>query len=244
MLNVTYNQAPSASIDKTIRDFQLLYYHLRTPGGENWQRTSWMGINILKYPSDLWIYQELISWLKPDLLIETGTWSGGSALYLSHLCDLVGKGEVLSIDLSPQPNLPQHPRLTYITGSSTAPAVMVRVRQRAHNKQTIMVILDSDHTAPHVLHEMQLYHPLVTPGSYLIVEDSNINGHPAAPGWGPGPMEAVMQFMQENRDFEIDKECEKLLLTANPNGYLRKRGGPPKPAPPHPGKDQPVPASS
>ncbi len=85
-----------------------------------------------------------------------------------------------------------------------------------------MVILDSCHTKDHVLAEMRLFHKLVTPGSYMIVEDTNVNGHPASPSHGPGPMEAVWAFLAENRDFEQDKKRERLLLTFNPGGYLRK----------------------
>ena len=85
-----------------------------------------------------------------------------------------------------------------------------------------MVILDSDHSFDHVLEEMNCYAPLVTKGSYLIVEDSNINGHPVRPNWGPGPMEAIEVFLQQNSEFISDRRCEKFLLTQNPRGYLQR----------------------
>ena len=85
-----------------------------------------------------------------------------------------------------------------------------------------MVILDSDHTRDHVLRELELYAPLVTPGSYLVVEDTNINGHPVAPEFGPGPMEAVEAFLETTDEFEVDRAREKLMLTFNPSGYLRR----------------------
>lgn len=69
---------------------------------------------------------------------------------------------------------------------------------------------------------------LVTLGNYLIVEDTNINGHPVLPGWGPGPMEAVEEFMQEAEDFVVDQSREEFLLTFNPRGYLRRRGATPE----------------
>ena len=85
-----------------------------------------------------------------------------------------------------------------------------------------MVILDSDHRKPHVLEELRIYGRLVPKGSYVVVEDSNINGHPVFPGYGPGPMEALEEFLAENKDFAIDETMEKHLMTFNPKGYLRK----------------------
>jgi cephalosporin hydroxylase len=87
---------------------------------------------------------------------------------------------------------------------------------------TVLVILDSDHSKQHVLNELRLYHSFVTEGSYLIVEDSNINGHPVLPQFGPGPMEALDEFLQENDDFVIDESKHKFLITFNPRGYLKK----------------------
>ena len=86
-----------------------------------------------------------------------------------------------------------------------------------------MVVLDSDHSRDHVLQELELYAPLVTPGCYLVVEDTNVNGHPVSPGFGPGPMEAVTEFLGTTDDFEVDRGREKLMLTFNPSGYLRRR---------------------
>jgi len=87
-----------------------------------------------------------------------------------------------------------------------------------------MAILDSDHARDHVLRELELYGPLVTPGCYVIVEDTNVNGHPVSPEFGPGPREAVDEFLRRNDDFEVDRERERLLMTFNPSGYLRRRG--------------------
>jgi cephalosporin hydroxylase len=86
----------------------------------------------------------------------------------------------------------------------------------------VVVILDSDHSAEHVLEELRLWSEVVTPGSYLIAEDTNINGHPVYPGFGPGPAEAVATFLAERSDYSIDASREKLLLTWNPGGYLRR----------------------
>jgi hypothetical protein len=129
----------------------------------------------------------------------------------------------VSIDVRTSPRRPRHPRISYWLGSSTAPYLVDRVRQRASDCWPVVVILDSDHRADHVLRELRLYGPLVTPGSYLIVEDTNVNGNPVYPDHGAGPLEAVRAFLQEDSSFFVDTEREKLLLTFNPGGYLKKR---------------------
>ena len=87
---------------------------------------------------------------------------------------------------------------------------------------TVMVVLDSDHSKAHVLEELRLYSPLVTKNSYLAVEDSNQNGHPVSPFSGPGPMEAIQEFLGTTRSFVIDRSREKFYLSFNPSGYLKK----------------------
>jgi cephalosporin hydroxylase len=184
--------------------------------------THWMGVPLLKCPLDLWVYQEILFDLKPDLVIETGTFHGGSALYLANLMDLLDKGEVITIDVDDSRQRPRHPRITYITASSTDPEITGKLRDAASGKQTVMAILDSDHSRDHVLNEMRIYSELVTPESYLVVEDTNINGHPVRPGWGNGPMEAVNEFMNENTAYVIDRNKEKFFLTMNPKGFLKR----------------------
>lgn len=197
--------------------FHRMYYGLPD---RTWNNTTWLGTSILKCPLDLWIYQELVVRLRPDVIVETGTNKGGSAHYLASICDLVDKGKVITVDISAAPNRPVHPRITYIEGSSTSPETLARIADEVSG--TVMVILDSDHSCAHVRDELVAYSPLVTSGSYLIVEDTNLNGHPAARGWGPGPMEAVEEFLQSHREFSVDRDCEKFFLTFNPRGYLRR----------------------
>ncbi len=195
-----------------------MYYHQGVAGG-TWQDTRWMGVSLSKCPFDLWVYQEILFELKPDLIIETGTFKGGSALYLGHLCDVLRHGSILSIDIAPI-QMPEHPRVEYFVGSSTGAEAISLAQERAKSASTVMVILDSDHSRDHVLRELELYGPLVTKGSYMIVEDTNVNGHPVALSHGPGPMEAIDAFLPTHPEFQIDSSREKFNLSFNPRGFL------------------------
>src|SRR5687767_13445130 len=156
-----------------------------------WAGTKWMGVPAMKYPADAWTYQEIIFDTRPDLIIETGTNQGGSALFLAHMCDIAGRGQVVTVDIEEVPGRPSHPRITYVTGSSTAPEVARRIADMAGRAGAVMVILDSDHSERHVSEELEIYAPLVSPGCYLICEDTNVNGNPVFKKHGPGPMEAL-----------------------------------------------------
>lgn len=187
-----------------------------------WSTNKWLGVPVHKSPLDLFLYQEIICEIKPDLIIECGTYEGGSALFFSSMLDLIQKGQVLSIDIAPQSNLPTHPRLTYLRASSTSSEAMEKVQSMINPEDVVMVILDSDHSKDHVLNELKLYSKVVTTGSYLVVEDTNINGHPVLPNWGPGPMEALTEFLKENAEFVIDQSKHKFFVTFHPNGFLYK----------------------
>lgn len=168
-------------------------------------------MSALKYPTDLWIYQEIMAEVRPSTIIETGTWMGGSALFFAGLCDLLGQGRVLTIDVERRRPIPEHPRLTFLQGSSTAPKTLATVREHVGEGGRVLVVLDSDHSYDHVLEELRLYGPMVTPGSHLIVEDTNVNGNPVLPSWGAGPMEAVSTFLGERDDFVADRLREELI---------------------------------
>jgi cephalosporin hydroxylase len=198
--------------------FHRLYYDTAV-----WKDTHWLGVRTQKCPLDLWVYQEILHEVKPDLVIETGTAHGGSAYYLASLMDLIGRGEIVTVDIHPIEGRPEHPRITYVTGSSTADEVVQEVERLAEGHDRVLVILDSDHSRDHVLDELRIYNRFVTPGSYLIVEDTNVNGHPVMPEHGPGPMEALDDFLAEADGLEIDAAREKFFMTFNPRGFLRKR---------------------
>ena len=208
---------------EVVERFHQLFYNAHL-FGETWGKTRWLGVPTLKCPLDMWVYQEILFEERPDLIVECGTASGGSALYLASVCDLIGHGKILTVDLDEQPDRPGHPRITYLRGSSTSGDILDQVRAAIRPADRVLVILDSDHHQSHVLEELRLYGPLVSPGSRLIVEDTNLNGHPIDPEFGPGPMEAVEELLKTHPEFEVDSSKEKFLMTFNPRGYLKKIG--------------------
>jgi cephalosporin hydroxylase len=204
---------------RVVRPFHQLFYD---SGAQTWSNTRWLGVSAQKCVFDLWIYQEILHELRPAVIIECGTANGGSALFLASVCDLLDHGEVITVDISEEDRRPVHDRITYLAGSSTAPEVISSIEERVGGRTPVLVILDSNHERVHVLDELRLYSPLVSAGSYLIVEDSNINGHPVLAEFGPGPAEAMEQFLAESKEFNVDRTREKYFLTFNPGGYLQK----------------------
>lgn len=200
--------------------FHELYYESRV-----WRNTFWLGVETLKCPLDLWIYQELLHEVRPRYIIETGTAAGGSALFLASVCDLLGTGEIISVDIEERPARPAHARIEYLTGSSVAEETVRAIKERVASAGPVLAILDSDHIQQHVSRELRIYGAMVTEGSYLIVEATNVNGHPVLQSHGAGPMEAVESFLRETSQFTPDRDREKFFLTFNPKGYLRKIKG-------------------
>lgn len=207
--------------NEIVDNFHRLYYDSRLLGKTH-GNAFWLGTPVYKCPMDLLIYQEIIFDTKPDIIIETGTMDGGSALFMASVCDLIKHGKVFSIDIEHRNSLPKHDRITYLLGSSVSDDTIRRMRNLIKDHDKIMVVLDSDHRMEHVLKELEIYCNFVTIGNYLIVEDTNMSGHPVAQEFGAGPMEALEEFMKTNKQFMIDKEKETHLLTFNPNGYLKR----------------------
>ena len=189
------------------------YHNVAAP----WTETYWRGRGVAKCPLDLWIYQEIIFETKPDLLIETGTCIGGSALFFASIFDMLGHGEVVTVDAAHFDNQPKHDRITYLRGDSASMEVFTEIDERATDKR-VMVALDSLHTYEHVKAELEWYGPLVTPGCYLVVEDTAVDAN-----WKkPAARAAAREFVAANPGFEIDRERERHLLTLNPAGWIRR----------------------
>ena len=207
---------------KIVDAFHRLYFDGPAGEGRVHHRTTWMGVTCLKSPLDLWAYQEILAQVRPDLVLETGTHMGGSALFLAHMLDLLGKGEVITIDVLAHAGRPEHARLRYLQGSSADAALVRALLEPRPRGETRLVILDSDHSKAHVARELELFAPEVSLGSYLIVEDTSVNGHPLLPDFGPGPYEAVEDFLSGSAEFAVDASREKFLMTFHPGGFLKR----------------------
>ncbi len=178
---------------------------------------SWMGRPIIQLPEDMIRIQEVIWRLRPDVIVETGVAHGGSAVFYASLFAAMGKGRVIGIDIDIRPHnraaIEQHPmspRIMLIEGSSTDPATAAAVRTSIDAHETVLVILDSNHAQAHVQRELELYAPLVTPGSYIVACDgimAQVAGAPRTrPDWGwNNPLTAIDSFLEQNPDFRIDE---------------------------------------
>jgi cephalosporin hydroxylase len=211
-----------AEVERVAREFTQVFHGLRK---QTFSTTTWLGVPLVKTPNDMIVLQQILTETRPELVIETGVYLGGSALMFASLMDLLGiDGEVIAVDIdlaAVRPKVTEHPRIELIEGSSVAPEVVSRIRSAAQGKRT-MLDLDSDHRAHHVLEELRTYTPLVTPGCYAIVEDSFLGGRPVRPEAVPGPSEALDAWFGEDPPFVPDRWHERYLLTQNPRGYLRR----------------------
>lgn len=193
-------------------------------------QTTYFGVKAWKSPLDSWIYQEMIFETKPDVIVEIGNAFGGGTLALAHLCDLLGKGKVIGVDLT-QAEIPErvkrHPRITFIEGDACR--CFEKVAKLIPADARVLVIEDSSHTYENTLNVLRTYSCLTQEGDYFIVEDS-ICRHGLSVGPDPGPYEAIEAFVKENGDFEIDRQKESFLITWNPKGFLRRKRGNPREA--------------
>ena len=193
-----------------------------------WKRLSYRGVRTLKNPLDMWNYQEIIAERGIEWIVETGTRHGGSALFFADLLAARGaSGLVISVDIDHDfLQAPRHERLRLLKGDSAAPEVVNAVKALLPaDRPPMFVILDSDHRKAHVLRELAAYVPLMQSGDYLVVEDSCVNGHPVRPDFGPGPMEAIEEFLGLNQDLLIADRAreDKFGCTFAPRGYYLKK---------------------
>jgi len=197
---------------------------------------TWLGRPIIQFPQDIVAMQEIIWEIKPELIIETGIAHGGSLIFYASMLEIIAaNGQVLGIDIDIRSHnrdeIEKHPmfkRIKMIEGSSTEESVVNKVYDFAVDKSPILVVLDSNHTHEHVLKELELYSPLVTKGSYLVIFDTVVEDMPdeffADRPWGRGnnPKTAVKYFLKNNDRFVVVKDIEeKLLITVAPDGYLK-----------------------
>jgi cephalosporin hydroxylase len=204
---------------------------------------TWLGRPIIQFPEDVLRIQEVIYYLKPDVIIETGVAHGGSLILWASLCKAMDKGRVIGVDIEIRPHnrkaIEAHelfPWITLIEGSSTDPGIVQQVFSLIKASDVVLVILDSNHTKQHVLAELEAYHKAVTPGSYIIATDGimqDIYDVPRGkPEWiNDNPSQAAYEFAQRHPNFVIEQPSwafnESELnknITHWPGAWLRKIG--------------------
>lgn len=202
---------------------------------------SWMGRPIIQLPEDMVRTQEVISRVQPDVIVETGVAHGGSLIYYASLCKAMEKGRVVGVDIEIRPHNreaieahPMFPLITLIEGSSTAPEIVRQVKSLIQPGETVLVILDSNHLRDHVTAELEAYHNLVTPGSYIVATDGIMQDLHDVPNgdksWDKdNPVEAALAFADQHPEFELEQppwpfnesELDK-NLTYWPSAWLRR----------------------
>jgi cephalosporin hydroxylase len=191
---------------------------------DNFSNVNWLGHPVWQNVLDLWTIQEAIYEVQPDLLLETGTNRGGSALFYAHLFDLMDKGRVITCDIERMRTV-SHPRITFLEGGSTSPGVVDAIRDAVANTAgAVMVILDSDHSEPHVAEELETYGTFVTPGSLMLVQDGVIDTLATFRADRPGPLPAIRTFVRNHPEFQVEQaRSKKFLISHHPSGWLRRK---------------------
>jgi cephalosporin hydroxylase len=202
---------------------------------------SWLGRPIIQLPEDAFRLQEIIFRVKPDVIVETGIAHGGSLLFHATLCRAMGKGRVIGVDIDIRPHnrqaIEEHELkalIQLIEGNSILATTKTSVATNIRPNETVMVILDACHSKEHVLKELELYAPLVTPDSYIIVMDGIMEQLAECPqanadwAWN-NPSAAAKAFIEANADFAMEEPSfvfnegsVKNWLTYAPGGVLKR----------------------
>ena len=217
---------------KLSAEHRLMYQH------------SWLGIPIIQLPGDIVAMQELIWRLRPDFIVECGFAHGGSAVLYASILELLGKGTVIGVDVEVRTYnrvaIEGHPlahRIRIVEASSVDGSTPERVARMVSGAGTVMVVLDSNHSRAHVERELEFYHRLVTPGSYVVVMDgaqAHVWDTPRGKAeWrDDNPLPAISGFLDKHPEFSSDAHWTRAHVTSSPGGFLRRRraGEPPEAA--------------
>ncbi len=195
---------------------------------------TWLGIPVIQLPSDIVMLQELIWQLRPDVIVETGVAHGGGVVLYASMCQLVGHGHVIGVDIEIRPHnraaIENHPladRISLVEGSSTDPDTFAAVERVCAGARNVMVVLDSNHSTDHVYREMEMYGRLVPPGGYMVVMDgaqAHVWDIPRGKAeWrDSNPLLAIRRFLGEHAEFRSDPYYTRLHITQSPEGFLRR----------------------
>ncbi len=194
----------------------------------------WLGMPIIQFPEDIVAMQELLWEVRPDYIVECGVAHGGSGIFYASLCELMGHGQVLGIDVEIRPKnreaIQLHPlshRVELIEGSSVDQSIVNKVRDRVRSAKSVLVVLDSNHSCEHVSKELEFYSELVTVGSYIVAMDgaqAHVWDIPRGKKeWKKDhPLMAIDGFLKAHEEFEVDPRYTRLCVTSNPRGFLRR----------------------
>lgn len=196
---------------------------------------TWLGIPVIQYPGDMVMMQELIWKVRPEVIVETGFAHGGTAVLYASLLELLGRGKVISVEIDiRQYNkvaIKSHPlshRIEMVQGSSVDPETVAEVTRRIGDGRKVLVTLDSNHSCDHVLKELEFYSPLVSEASYIVAMDGAqalVHDIPRGKAeWrDDNPLRAIHTFLERHPEWEIDPYYNRLLVTSNPDAFLRRR---------------------
>ena len=186
-----------------------------------WRHTSWLGEPVASAPTDLLAYQEILSRVRPDWVIDIGASDPGRAAFLASICELIGHGQVLSIRDPEDDAPPPHARLRCCRGSALDAAVRDHVHELVAGGNAVVVLgtcADRDTTSA----QFEAYADLVGVDSYVIVTDTIVGGRPVWTSFGPGPTDGIKLILGRHGEFSPDPEMEKYALSFNTGGFLRR----------------------
>lgn len=188
-----------------------------------WKEATWLGHRVNRYPADLHSYQELLARQRPDVVILTGEDDGldGRARFVAGVLDQLGHGRIVAVGPDDLPVARDHERVVHVPGRADDGDVAAGVRAEVGAGSTCMVFLALG-ADRRVMAAFEQYADLVPPGGYVVVENTVVNGRPAAAGFGAGPLEGVFQLIAKHPEFVIDHTLEQYTITFNRNGFLRR----------------------
>lgn len=193
---------------------------LKTSWNQKYSYTfSWMGRPIIQHPEDMLRMQEVVYSLKPTIIIETGVAHGGSLIYSASLLKSMGctNAKVIGVDIEIRPHnrtaIEKHELNSYIRlveGDSVDTSIIKEAVKDITAKDTVLIILDSNHTKAHVLAELEAYYPYVSLNSYIVATDGLMQDlHDVPRGqthWkNDNPVAAVKEFISRHPEFIVEQ---------------------------------------